>query len=82
MYGFVSCPSDQYLVKVYPSPPTPGHGSSRTATVGVPPSSVDTPKLQTHPGSLTKNWLLQRMDSHHIMFSGRVVLDVYTKDVY
>ena len=45
MYGSVSFPSDQYLVKVSPSPPTPGHGSSRTAIVGVPPRSVDTPRI-------------------------------------
>ena len=46
MYGSVSCMSYQYLVKVYPSPPTLGHGSSRTATVGVPPRSVDTPRIR------------------------------------
>ena len=45
MYGSVSRPSYQYLVKVSPSPPTPGDGSSRTTIVGVPPRSVDTPRI-------------------------------------
>jgi hypothetical protein len=38
--------------------------------------------LATHPGLPMRNWLWQGMDSHHRMFLGRAVLDVYTKEIY